>query len=115
MTSHDRNILKTIKNPTNREYIITHTIPEITFEGGDKKPDFGVMTITYIPNEEIIELKSLKYYFYQFRDKIYSYERLINMVYDDVYKMYKPRQLKVTLDTNPRGGISSHLEVGDID
>ena len=112
MIATDKSILGIIKNPSiNRTYTIKHIIPELTFEGGDKKPDFGEIIIEYIPNEKLIELKSLKYYFYQFRNKMYSYERIINVIYDDVSQIYQPRYLRIELKTNPRGGISSHLKV----
>jgi len=107
-------ILESIPNSfKNRKYLITHLIPEVTFEGNDKKPDFGKVTIKYIANDKLIELKSLKYYFYQYRNKIYSYERFINTIYDDLKNVYSPYYLCVTLETNPRGGISSILEVKD--
>ena len=43
------------------------------------------------------------------RDLIISYERLINVLYDDMLKVYKPKRLRIILDCNPRGGISSRL------
>ena len=103
--------LKAINNPYERKYRVTHFVPEVTFEGGDKKPDFGEVTIVYIPSVDLIELKSLKYYFYQFRNKKFSYERFVNVVFDDISLRYKPVYLKVSLRTMPRGGISSLLEV----
>ena len=107
----DTTMLKSILNGSKRVYSITHYIPEITFEGDDKKPDFGKMKISYVPSRDLIELKSLKYYFYQFRNKIFSYERFTNIVYDDIKFIYKPKYLKIEFETNPRGGISSKLEV----
>ena len=104
-------ILESLKNNVERPYKILHFVPEVTFEGTNKQPDFGEVTILYIPRNKLIELKSLKKYFYQFRNMLFSYETLVNTVYDDINTIYKPRYLKVTLETNPRGGISSFLEV----
>ena len=104
-------VLKSLKNKISRKYKIVHFVPEVTFEGDDKKPDFGEIVITYVPKNWLIELKSLKLYFYQFRGEKFSYERFVNVVYNDINEIYKPKYLKVTLKTNPRGGISSFLEV----
>ena len=101
--------LKAIANPTGEAYEIKLKIPEITFEGVRGQPDFGCMFMTFYPDKKVIELKSLKEYLYQFRSRIYSYERLINVVYDDLMKVYEPQRLRLVLICNPRGGISSKL------
>jgi len=103
--------LATLKNPTKESYEIKITAPELTFLGVRSQPDFAILEIIMIPDEKIIELKSLKYYLLNFRDKVYSYEHLINLVFDDLWAIYKPRKLKVVMTTNPRGGISSILTV----
>jgi 7-cyano-7-deazaguanine reductase len=59
----------------------------------------------------VIELKSLKEYFFAFRSQIYSYERIINVIYDDMMDVYSPSRLRLVLVCNPRGGISSKLTV----
>ena len=107
----DPTALKAISNPTGEAYEIKLKIPEITFEGVRGQPDFGCMYMTFYPDKKVIELKSLKEYFYQFRSRIYSYERLINVVYDDLMQVYKPHRLRLVLVCNPRGGISSKLTV----
>jgi 7-cyano-7-deazaguanine reductase len=56
-------------------------------------------------------LRSLKIYFQQFRDKIISYERLVNAVYDDLMLVYKPARLRIVIILSPRGGISSRLSI----
>ena len=61
--------------------------------------------------KKIIELKSLKHYIYQLRDIVVSYERLINIVYDDLMKVYEPSRLRIVMVCNPRGGISSKLTI----
>jgi 7-cyano-7-deazaguanine reductase len=107
----NKSILKFIKNPTKEAYEIKIKNPEITFEGDAGKPDFAVAYITLYPGTKVIELKSLKEYFYQFRDKWFSYERLINVVYDDLTSVYEPLRLRIVMEFNPRGGISSKLTV----
>ena len=107
----DKNILKSIRNPSKEAYEIKLKAPEITFEGVRGQPDFAMLYITFYPNDKVIELKSLKEYFYQFRSKIYSYERLINVIFDDMMHVYEPARLRLVMICNARGGISSKLTV----
>ena len=107
----NRHILKAIPNPSKDAYEIKMKIPELTFEGVRGQPDFGQLYITFYPCSKIIELKSLKEYFFAFRNQIFSYERLINVIYDDLMSVYEPTRLRLVLTCNPRGGISSKLTV----
>jgi len=107
----DNTLLKAIPNPSREAYEIKLKAPEITFEGVRGQPDFALLHITFYPNAKVIELKSLKECFYQFRSRIYSYERLINVIYDDMVKVYEPHRLRLVMTCNPRGGISSKLTI----
>jgi 7-cyano-7-deazaguanine reductase len=105
----DYSILKSLPNPSNEGYEIKHACPELTFLGADGQPDFATLITFFYPDKFIIELKSLKQYLYQFRMKVCSYERLINMIYSDLMFVYKPNRLRISMSTNVRGGISSEL------
>ena len=105
----DNKILKSLPNPSNKTYEIKIKNPELTFLGVYDQPDFASLYILFYPNKKIIELKSLKNYFHQYRNIIISYERLINVIYEDLIKVYEPSRLRLVLDCNPRGGISSRL------
>lgn len=107
----NRDILKSITNPSKESYEIKMKIPELTFEGVRGQPDFANLYITFYPNDKVIELKSLKEYFFSFRSQIYSYERIINVIYDDMMSVYTPTRLRLVMVCNPRGGISSKLTV----
>jgi 7-cyano-7-deazaguanine reductase len=107
----NRGVLKSIPNPSKDAYEIKMKIPELTFEGVRSQPDFGQLYITFYPSDKVIELKSLKEYFFAFRSQIYSYERIINVIYDDMMAAYGPTRLRLVLACNPRGGISSKLTV----
>jgi len=107
----NRNILKSISNPSKEGYEIKMKIPELTFEGVRGQPDFAHLYITFYPKDKVIELKSLKEYFFAFRSQIYSYERIINVIYDDMVSEYDPERLRLVMICNPRGGISSKLTV----
>ena len=105
----DISILKSLPNPEKKVYEIKLKQPELTFLGVYEQPDFASLYLLFYPDKKIIELKSLKLYLQQYRNLIISYERLINVLYNDIKKVYKPKRLRVILDCNPRGGISSRL------
>jgi len=91
-----------------REYTITIRNPEYTsicpITGN---PDYGTITIEYVPAKLCLELKSLKLYYLGFRNKGVFYESLINEILDDMVEACSPRRMKVTGDFTPRGGITS--------
>ena len=108
----DASTLKSLPNPEKvKPYEIKIKQPEITFLGAYNQPDFAILYILMYPNRQIIELKSLKIYLQQYRDVIISYERLINQLYDHLLQAYTPQRLRLVLDCNPRGGISSKLTI----
>lgn len=107
----DQGILKAIPNPSKEAYEIKIKIPEFTFLGVKEQPDFANVYLTFYPQKKIIELKSLKQYVFQLRDITVSYERLINIFYDDLMAVYQPDRLRIVMNCNPRGGISSKLTI----
>ena len=107
----DPSILKSIPNPATAGYEVKIKSPEVTFLGVKDQPDFADLFITVYPREKVVELKSLKIYLQQFRNKIISYERLVNVIYEDLMEVYKPDRLRVVMVFNPRGGISSKLTI----
>src|SRR5439155_10913503 len=70
-------------------------------------PDFGTITITYIPAKVCLELKALKLYLWSYRNDGVFYERAVNMILDDLAKAAKPKWIEVVGDFNIRGGIKS--------
>lgn len=107
----DPSLLVALPNPAKEAYEIKIKVPEFTFLGVKQQPDFATIYITLYPNKKIIELRSLKYYVFQLRNIIVSYERLINIVYDHLYSVYEPSRLRVVMNFYPRGGISSKLTI----
>jgi 7-cyano-7-deazaguanine reductase len=104
-------LLDRIPNPTHAAYEQKVLIPEFTFLGVANQPDFGEMLLTFYPGKWTIELKSLKVYKDAFRDAMLSYERLANVVFDDLMAAYEPRRLRLMMRLMPRGGISSCLTI----
>lgn len=101
--------LEVFENPRpERDYRIVHTCPEFTsvcpITG---LPDFGTITIDYVPDRLCIELKSLKYYLFGFRQQGIFYEAVVNRILDDLVECCRPRRMTVTGAFNVRGGISS--------
>jgi 7-cyano-7-deazaguanine reductase len=70
-------------------------------------PDFGVLTIRYMPKEKCLELKSLKEYLFTYRNLGIFQENIANQVLDDVVKATDPVWCEVKGDFRPRGGIST--------
>ena len=70
-------------------------------------PDMGCITIEYVPQETIIELKSLKYYLLQYRNVGIFYENIVNRILDDLVGVLAPKKMTVIGDFTPRGGITT--------
>ncbi len=101
--------IETFENPhPKRNYVITHVAPEFTSVCPKTgQPDFGVIEIEYIAGELCIELKSLKFYLQGYRNTGVFYEDVINRILDDLVAACSPRQMKVTGEFTPRGGMHS--------
>jgi 7-cyano-7-deazaguanine reductase len=73
-------------------------------------PDFGTITIRYMPIKECLELKSLKEYLFTYRNLGIFQENIVNQVLEDVVKAAKPEWAIVKGDFRPRGGIGTTVE-----
>ena len=73
-------------------------------------PDFGHLTIRYMPRKLCLELKSLKQYLFTYRNLGIFQENVVNRVLDDVVKACNPVWARVTGEFRPRGGISTVVE-----
>ncbi|MBS3816875.1 MAG: NADPH-dependent 7-cyano-7-deazaguanine reductase QueF [Candidatus Thermoplasmatota archaeon] len=105
--------LETIENEfREEEYKIKIVCPEFTClcPGKPDQPDFATISITYVPDRYLIELKSLKYYIVGYRDKEIYHETATNKILDDLVEKVKPKFIKVRGDWNVRGGITTIVE-----
>jgi len=68
------------------------------------QPDFATITVTYVPDRLCVEMKSLKLYFFSFRNKGIFYEGVVNQILDDLVDATKPRRMTVVGDFAVRGG-----------
>jgi 7-cyano-7-deazaguanine reductase len=93
-----------------RAYEIEISCPEFTAVCPKTgQPDFGAIVITYVPAASVIELKSLKLYLVDYRNRGIFYEHSINTILDDLVAACQPRKMKVVGQFSPRGGISSRI------
>lgn len=74
---------------------------------GTGLPDIAAVEIEYIPNKCCLELKSLKYYFFSYRNVGIYQEDATNRIFKDIYKILKPRYLSIKTIYNTRGGIDA--------
>lgn len=101
--------LETFPNPRpEREYEIAINCPEFTSVCPKTGlPDFGAIRITYVPDQLCVELKSLKYYLIEFRNRGIFYESVTNQILDDLVALLQPRRMTLVGDFSARGGITT--------
>lgn len=105
--------LITFPNPRiGRRYQVEITLPEFTckcpFSG---YPDFATIYLTYVPDERVVELKSIKLYINSYRDRYISHEESINQILDDFVAAADPLEVRIKGDFNPRGNVHTVVEV----
>ncbi len=78
-------------------------------------PDLGHVVIEYIPTDKIVELKSLKYYFISFRNVGIYQERATQRIFNDLFKLLKPKWMNIIVTYKTRGGIdvTTTIEKGE--
>jgi 7-cyano-7-deazaguanine reductase len=89
-------------------YIITTRFPEYSSVCPKTGlPDFGVITIRYMPAKECLELKALKMYLLAYRDLGIFYENAVNKILQDIVKATRPKWCVVRGEFTPRGGLTT--------
>lgn len=104
--------LETFPNPRpERDYEIEIRCPEFTSMCPKTGlPDFGEIVIRYVPDKHCIELKALKYYMLEYRNRGIFYEAATNQILDDLVEACQPRRMTVTGAFTARGGITTTVE-----
>ncbi len=105
--------LESWENPyPQRDYTVEITFPEFTcLCPRSGYPDFATIHISYVPDQRVVELKSLKLYLNKYRSWYISHEEATNRIYEDLYNLLKPRYLKVVGDFHPRGNLHTVVTV----
>lgn len=94
------------KNPV-RNYFVKLNCEEFTCVCPvTHQPDFAALKIRYIPDEKLVESKSLKLYLTSFRNVGIFHEEVVNRIADDLIKLLQPRYLEIEGNFKVRGGIS---------
>ena len=107
-TDYDPTMLDAFANKhPERDYWVTFTAPEFTtLCPKTGQPDFATLTIRYIPGKKLVESKSLKLYLFGFRNHGDFHEDVINVIYNDLVQLLKPKYMEVYGKFAARGGIS---------
>ncbi|MHC4931619.1 MAG: preQ(1) synthase [Planctomycetota bacterium] len=102
-------MIETFPNPKpERDYTIEIVCPEFTSVCPKTGlPDFGTITIRYVPDSTCLELKALKYYLLGFRDQGIFYEAVVNEILDNLKEACAPRSMEVEGAFTARGGITT--------
>jgi len=102
-------MLETFPNPKpERDYTITIDCPEFTSVCPKTGlPDFGTITIRYVPDGLCLELKALKHYLLEYRNQGIFYEAAVNRILDDLAGACAPRSMEVEGAFAARGGITT--------
>jgi 7-cyano-7-deazaguanine reductase len=103
--------LQSFPNPQPaRDYLIHIQIPEFTcFCPLTGQPDFAHITVDYIADQSCVELKSLKMYFWSYRNEGAFHEKVTNTILDDLVALLDPRFARVTARWNVRGGVYTNV------
>lgn len=105
---YDPGVLETFQNkhPGN-DYFVKFNCPEFTslcpITG---QPDFATITICYVPDQLLVESKSLKLYLFSFRQHGDFHEDVVNVIMKDLVALLSPKYLEVWGKFLPRGGLS---------
>ncbi len=112
-TNRPTKVLETFDNPNpERDYHIRIDTPEFTcLCPKTGQPDFAEIKLDYVPDKLCVELKSLKLYYWSFRDEGHFHEQVTNMIANELIALLDPRRLKVTAVFNVRGGVYTTVEV----
>src|SRR5437660_1067538 len=101
-----RSILDSFANPRpGREYEIRFVFPEFTSMCPvTGQPDFANITVSYVPDQRCVEMKSLKLYYLAYRNRGIFYEGVVNTILDDLVAVLSPRRMTAVGEFAVRGG-----------
>jgi 7-cyano-7-deazaguanine reductase len=101
--------LEPLPNPApERDYLIELSYPEFTcLCPRSGYPDFATIHLRYVPDRQILELRSIKLYLNRFRDEHAFHEAVTNRILDDFVAVAEPRWAQVVADWNVRGNLKT--------
>jgi 7-cyano-7-deazaguanine reductase len=103
--------LHVFDNPApERDYVIQFQVPEFTCNCPlTGQPDFAHFTIDMVADRLCVELKSLKMYFWSYRNEGAFHEKVTNTILDDIVRATDPRFIRITARWYVRGGIYTNV------
>jgi 7-cyano-7-deazaguanine reductase len=101
--------LEIVPNPhPERDYEVSFDIPEFTcLCPRTGQPDFATIRVRYVPDQHLLELRSVKLYIWSYRDEGAFHEDVTNRILNDFVAVAAPRWIEVTGDFSVRGGIKT--------
>lgn len=101
--------LEPLPNPApDRDYLIELSTPEFTcLCPRSGYPDFATITLRYVPDQHIVELKSFKLYINRYRTEYIFHEAVVNKILDDFVAACQPRWAEIIGDFNVRGNVKT--------
>lgn len=91
-----------------RKYWVEFTCPEFTcLCPASGFPDFATLNIKYVPRDYCVELKSLKLYINQYRNRGVFHEDVVNLILNDLVSLLDPWEMEIVGDFNVRGNIKT--------
>ena len=111
MSSQPTKALETFPNPAvDRDFHIHMQIPEFTcLCPKTGQPDFATLVLDYIPDQNCVELKSLKLYIWSYRNEGAFHEAVTNRILDDLVAATAPRFMRLTAKFYVRGGVFTNV------
>ena len=116
-SSPDAAVLEVFANThPGRDYEVVFDCPEFTsICPVTGQPDFGKLTITYVPDGKCVESKSLKLFLFSFRNHGAFHEEVVNLILDRIVDACAPRRVEVFGEFRPRGGIAIKVKASHPD
>jgi len=111
-TQPQKHLERVLNAHPDRDYDVDHVVPEFTcvcpMTG---QPDFATIRIRYVPDQWLVELKSLKLYLWSYRNEGAFHEDVTNRILNDLVVALAPRRMEVVGDWSVRGGIKTVVTV----
>ena len=111
-TQPQKHLERVLNAHPDRDYDVDHVVPEFTcvcpMTG---QPDFATIRIRYVPDQWLVELKSLKLYMWSYRNEGAFHEDVTNRILNDLVVALAPRRMEVVGDWSVRGGIKTVVTV----
>ena len=91
---------------------VTLFFPELTWKCPRQAyPDFGKLSVSYVPCQKILEMKSFKLYLNSFRDRYIGQERVPDEIFEALWELLNPHVIKLDLKVSPRGNMKNHIKI----